>query len=245
MSVIRPLDLVRVSRRLMVLQSSWCEGSMQAEGLAYGISPGLRRIYEDPEDLAQAIRRYHITFNTHPFLTGVVAGAILKMEQAGEDPKKIDLFINTTMGPLAAFGDPFFKGALSPFVGVLSVVSALCLGPAAGIFALLVIFNAVHLFVRFKGILVGFRAGDQALLMVAKWIGPTRTTIIKTATAVLAGSFFVLVALRFDNTINTWEVSLTGALGLLCALLLIKKRSLSVYMAPALILVILLLEVFV
>ncbi|MBW2277779.1 MAG: PTS system mannose/fructose/sorbose family transporter subunit IID, partial [Deltaproteobacteria bacterium] len=119
------LDLLRVGLRLLVLQSAWSEGILQSVGLAYCLVPGLRRIHSTPAELDAAIRRHRTPFNTHPFLAGAIAGAVLRMEADGLPPQQIASFTRDSMGPLGAVGDPFFRGALAPTASLIAALAAL------------------------------------------------------------------------------------------------------------------------
>jgi mannose/fructose/N-acetylgalactosamine-specific phosphotransferase system component IID len=196
-SGVKSTDLMRVASRLSLLQTTWFEGGMQSIGLAYCLIPGLRSLYPKPDDLQEALDRYQTPFNTHPFLAGIIAGALLKMEEQHAPPKDIAYFSTNTMGVLAAFGDPFFRSALPMFATVCACLAAMLGGVIAGIATLLVLFNAVHFAVRFGGINLGFREGRDVVPSVARWLSPKRTHMIRRLSAIGIGLVLVGTAMTF------------------------------------------------
>jgi PTS system mannose-specific IID component len=204
MSKLRAKEMIQVSLRLSLLQSSWCEGGMQSIGLAYCLVPGLRRLYPDEPDLTRAMKRYKDPFNTHPFLAGVFTGAVLKLEEDRRSPAEIDAFIHGSMGPMAALADPLFAHALPAFVAVAASLAAIFGGPLAGIITLLVAFNTVHFAVRYCGIYMGFKDGDMVMLKFANWLNPKRTRRLKTLAAAGAGVVLVAVADKFGPVLPIW-----------------------------------------
>lgn len=236
-------DLLRVSFRLAFLQVTWCEGSMQSEGLAYCLLPGLGRIHEDPDTLNSSLRKYRAPFNTHPYMVGVVAGSILRMEEEGASYKRVTSFLRGTMGPLAAVGDPFFRSALAPTSAILASLAALLFGAIAGIAALLVAFNLLHLLIRIRGVFVGYRDGEAALTRVTGWMESRRTRLLKTAAATIGG-IFLGVLFSDSGAVPVHLASGGGGAGaLLLALGLVGRRALWVYVAPALLAALFVLEV--
>ena len=238
---IKKADLVKVALRMIFIQTSWSEGGMQSEALAYCLAPALRRLYPDGADLDEALRRYRTPFNTHPYLAGMIAGNILKMEQDGAPPKKIGLIVRGTMGPLAAMGDPFFKAAMAPAAAAIGCAVALLAGPIPGVVALLLAFNTVHVLVRVSSVFTGFRKGEMAMADLATWIGPSRTRIIKTAASALVGVVLVLTVLRFGVDIVPGG-AIAGGACVVGGLLLTGRRSVWAYATPVLLAVFLALE---
>lgn len=225
-------DLMKVALRLALLQSTWSEGSMQTVGLIYCLLPARRKLNPSPQALDQVIRQYQEPFNTHPFLVGAVAGAILRLEEEGKKPREISAFLRGTMGPLAALGDPFFRGALPVFSTIVASLVTMFGGIWAGIITFLAIFNSVHFFVRISGIFVGYREGYNVLAKIAKWMGPHRTALTSHVAAAVTGIVLVSVAHRFGPAHPTWMSLLIGGLGALFALALIRWRLLQGYALP-------------
>ncbi len=242
---VRKRDLVRISLRLTLLQSSWCEGIMQSVGLSYAVAPGLARLFPDTQQRRSVYRHLKEPFNTHPFLVAIVAGAALRMEEQGRPEREIVSFLRSTMGPLAALGDPFFRGALPPFVATTAALAALIAGVWAGIIVALLLFNIIHLGVRVRGVFVGYKEGITVLPRVGRWLSPTRTRLIRTATAFVAGSVMATLALTLSQKVTApgWAVFAAPLAGLAIAALLTRWRRLDVYAVPVFITAIIIAEV--
>ena len=219
MSLLTRKDLLRVSLRLSLLQSTWFEGGMQAIGLSYCLIPGLRVIYPDTSDLRDAIARYQAPFNTHPFMAGIIAGIVLRMEEEKTPPEMISSFARNSMGLLAALADPFFKSALPTFVSVSACLAAMLGGAVAGIATILIAFNVIHFAVRFVGVSLGHKEGLEVLKRVAGWLSPARTAQLKRASAVGSGLVMVVAAMRFGDLLekHVWIGIAAAAAGLATA----------------------------
>jgi PTS system mannose-specific IID component len=232
MTKIRTKDLIRVSFRLTLLQSTWCEGGMQSIGLAFCLLPGLRRLYGSSGELNEALRRHNLPFNTHPFLAGILAGAALKIEEEGGTPQEMDAFLQNSMGPLAALGDPFFFGALPVFVAVTASLCAIYGGILAGILSLLLLFNGVHIVVRLRGIFTGYRKGYEALTPMARWLSPGHTRMVKTLAAIGTGGVLIASVRSFGAVESLWVTIAIGLGGILLALGFTKWRSSQLFLMP-------------
>ncbi|MCP4199496.1 MAG: PTS mannose/fructose/sorbose transporter family subunit IID [Proteobacteria bacterium] len=243
MNKIRRKDLLKVSLRLTLLQSTWCEGEMQSIGLAFCLLPGLRRLYGSRDELNEALRRHHRPFNTHPFVAGVIAGAALKIEEERRTPEEMDLFLQSSMGPLAALGDPFFFGALPIFVAVAAALCAMYAGVWAGILSLLFLFNGIHIAVRLKGVFTGYREGYESLPHMARWLSPSHTRWAKTLAAAGAGAVLIAAVREFGAVDSLWVTVVIGVGGILMAFGLRKWRSSHYFLMPALVAIALCVEV--
>jgi PTS system mannose-specific IID component len=142
--------------RQFLIQGCWNYEGMQNVGFAYSILPALRELYRDrPEELTKALKRHLEFFNTQPSMGGVILGAALRLEEraaAGEaDPRQIGTFKVGLMGSLGAIGDAYFWGALRPMASVAGAILAL-VHPFLGIAALLLLYNASHLSIRWRGL---------------------------------------------------------------------------------------------
>ncbi len=243
MSRIRVKDLLRVSFRLTLLQSTWCEGGMQSVGLAYCLIPGLKRLRAAPEDVTETLKGLEEPVNTHPFLVGVVAGTVLRVQEDNPDHNGIDVLSRGAMGPLAALGDPFFQSALPAFVAVSAALAAMLGGVLAGILTLLILFNTIHAIVRFGGVFIGYRDGYAVLERVARLLSPARTKLLKTLAAVGAGVVLIAAVTKFGSAVPVWVAMAFGMGGILVALGLVKWQSVQVYVTILLMAVVLSIEV--
>lgn len=141
------------------------------------LDPCLKRTYEDRDEYRAAVIRHLGYFNTNPYLAGIVLGAVAKLEERrarlsveerkGFD-KKIDQMKMSLSAAMAAIGDSFFWGALKPACAASAILLWLFLWTLrvphpffwGGLFYL-VAFNAPALFVRWRGIRLGYAHPDD------------------------------------------------------------------------------------
>ena len=186
--------------RQFALQACWNYEGMQNVGFAYSILPALRQLYAGrPDDMIRALKRHLEFFNTNPVLAGVILGAAVRLEEraaAGEtDPRAIGTFKVGLMGSLGAIGDSYFWGALKPMASVVGAILAL-VNPVLGIVALLVLYNASHLAIRFRGFASGM-AGEESAVRYLKEAGfAARTEDRKMVAAVMGGAFAGVIGSR-------------------------------------------------
>jgi PTS system mannose-specific IID component len=185
-----PATLVRVFWRCLFLQASWNRRGMQNLGFAYAIDPALRRLYPEPERRLDALRRHLGFFNCHPYMAAAILGGAIHHEErvaagaeAGEGPLA---YKSALQGPLAALGDGFFWTALRPFAGALGAAGALLVG-WPGVAAAVVLYNAVHLFLRIELFRAGYAGGDAVVARIAGLGLPVLADRLRGAGAALCG----------------------------------------------------------
>ncbi len=179
--------------RQFLVQGCWNYEGMQNVGFAYAIFPALREFYAGrPEEAQKAVKRHLEFFNTHPAMGAVILGAGVQLEAraaAGKaDPKGIGAFKVGLMGSLGAIGDAYFWGALRPMASAAGAILAL-LHPMIGIAVLLVIYNATHLAVRFRGFTAGMEGPEEAVAWLKREALNIKTEDRKLAASVLAGVY--------------------------------------------------------
>lgn len=115
---------------------------MQSIAFTDALLPALKKLYPDPEDLKDAMRRHLELFNTNATAGGLILGTVLAMEEEkANDPEAIPsesiVAVKTgLMGPVAAFGDSFSAGTLT----TLFILAACSLAQSGSFLGLLVLF---------------------------------------------------------------------------------------------------------
>ena len=182
--------LARVFWRCLFLQAAWNRRGMQNLGFAYAIDPALRALYPEPARREEALRRHLGFFNCHPYMAAAIVGGAIHHEErvaAGAEPGGQPLrYKQTLQGPLAALGDGFFWTALRPFFGALAAVGALVAGWPA-IVAALALYNAIHLALRIRLFLAGYRDGDAIVGDIGRLGLPVTADRLRAAGAALCG----------------------------------------------------------
>lgn len=194
--------LFRVYWRSLLLQASWNPQGMQNLGLAYALFPALRQLYPDPQRQTEAVRRHLVFFNTHPYVAAAILGGVLfhevKIARGEESPERVIAFKAALMGPLAALGDGFFWLSLKPAVGALSAALVPVLHAWAAVL-FLVLYNVVHLTLRYRLFQIGLARGDRLVEEVARANLPLRGARLRGVAAASAGGLAMWLAITFGE----------------------------------------------
>ena len=194
---------------------------MQNVGFAYSLIPLVGELGEDKKRISGILARHILPFSSHPYLTGAIIGSVARLEESCGDrdcPEAVRLK-ETLMAPYAAAGDPFFWGGLKPFSSVAGVILALEGVLFAPLFFLMA-YNSIHIWIRFKGFIEGYRDGRGGIGFLTGVDLPGKTRMLKWGTifflallgAVFVNSPFPLIDLA-------WGITMGGTLALilLCA----------------------------
>ena len=174
--------------RSFFLQAGWNFSKYQNVGLAFVMTPFLSHLYQqNKRDLPSVLERYLEGFNTQPMMASFCFGALAKQEERMARAKtlaeyrerlsewnslKRSLSITT-----ASLGDRLFWGTLKPFTLLLALFIWLALNinffevssgqtvPFIEVFGACLVaffaFNAVALFVKWKGISLSYDAPNN------------------------------------------------------------------------------------
>ena len=181
---ITPRDLRRVFWRSFQMEFSWNYERQMNLAFVYALIPVLKKLYPRKEELARALKRHLVFFNTTPHIVTLLLGITTAMEeknshQKNMDATAIDNVKASLMGPLAGLGDSFFWGTLrliATGIGTSLALKGNILGPIL----FLLVFNVPHILVRFMAI----RHEDELKLsrrIAASWV------VISMAVAVFIG----------------------------------------------------------
>jgi len=110
---------------------------LQGTAFAQAMTPIIRKLYKDPEDIKAALKRHLVFFNTEPNVGGVIHGAVIAMEEqrangADIDDDAINSVKSGLMGPLAGVGDSISQGTITPIllsIGISLAAAGNILGP--------------------------------------------------------------------------------------------------------------------
>ena len=99
---------------------------MQGLGVAHAMAPIIRALYHTKEDIAAALKRHLVFFNTEPQAGAVIHGAVIAMEEERANGADIsDEAINAVkcglMGPLSGLGDSITQGLITPILLALGI----------------------------------------------------------------------------------------------------------------------------
>jgi mannose/fructose/N-acetylgalactosamine-specific phosphotransferase system component IID len=99
---------------------------LQGTAFAQAMTPIIRKLYKDPEEIKAALKRHLIFFNTEPNVGGIIHGATIAMEEqrangAPIDDDAINSFKTGLMGPMAGIGDSISQGTITPILLTLGI----------------------------------------------------------------------------------------------------------------------------
>jgi PTS system mannose-specific IID component len=138
---------------------------MQNMGFAYAMIPVIRKLAGNKEEIAAMLTRHLQLFNSNPYLSGPILGSVAKLEMELSKQGQCleaDNLKRTLMAPFAAIGDSLFWGSLKPFSAILAVI--LCFqGWLFAPLVFLILYNSLHLLVRFFGMVVGYKNGKGGI----------------------------------------------------------------------------------
>lgn len=159
--------LNKMAWRSMFLQASFNYERMQAGGWLYSILPGLQKIHKNKQDLSTSMKHNLEFFNCHPFLITFVMGIIISLEQKKADVQTIRSLRVAAMGPLGGIGDAIFWFTLLPISAGVGANLALE-GSIAGPIIFLLMFNIVHLGLRFWLMHWSYKTGVEGITKLTK-----------------------------------------------------------------------------
>lgn len=185
---------VGVLLRALAVQGSWNYETLTGTGFAFVILPALRRIHgEDRPGLEAALRRHEGPFNSHPYLAPLAIGAVIRMEEDGEDPLVIDRFKAALRGSLGTLGDQLVWAGWRP-VCLLGALALLLLGAPwwATLLSFLVLYNLGHVGVMYWGLSVGLTEGRGVAERLRGSVRSTQPRLMAVG-ACLAGMVMILI----------------------------------------------------
>lgn len=146
-----------------LLQGSWNYERMQNGGWAYSMIPALRRLYPNKEDMAAALQRHLVFFNTQPYLASPIIGVTLALEEDKANGVEVnDEAIQGIkvgmMGPLAGVGDPVFWYTVRPILGALGASMAIN-GNILGPILFFILWNLIRIAFLWYTQELGYKAG--------------------------------------------------------------------------------------
>lgn len=165
-------DLRRVFWRSFQMEFSWNYERQMNLAFVYALIPVLKKLYPQKAELATALKRHLVFFNTTPHIVTLLLGITTAMEEKNSqqqemDGTAIDNVKASLMGPLAGLGDSFFWGTLrliATGIGTSLALQGNILGPIL----FLLVFNVPHILVRWLFTRWGYVLGTGVLHRVQK-----------------------------------------------------------------------------
>lgn len=203
--VLTKKDLNHMAVRSFFLQASFNYERMQGGGWVYGLIPGLKKIHKNKKDLRSALLDHLQFFNTHPFLVTFIQGVILAMEENKEPRSTIRGFKVALMGPLGGIGDALFWLTLLPVTA--GIASSLAQeGNILGPLFFIVVFNIVHLLLRFGLIHYGYNTGTRAIEVLKQYTKKISRAVSIVGLSVIGALTATYINLSIAATVTAGEI---------------------------------------
>ncbi len=140
---------------------------LQATAFAASMGTIIRKLYTGKEDIAAALKRHLVFFNTEPNFGAVIHGIVIAMEEKKANGVDIsDEAINSVktglMGPLAGLGDTLTQGTIIPLllaIGISFGVDGSLFGPLF----FLIGCPAALMFIAYTAFMRGYISGKDAV----------------------------------------------------------------------------------
>ncbi|MBY6198423.1 PTS system mannose/fructose/sorbose family transporter subunit IID [Vibrio hangzhouensis] len=193
-------DLTKCWRAWMMYNlSSMSFERLESFGFCLGMMPALKKLYPNPEDRQEAMKRHASFYNTEPQLGAIINGMAVGMEEKKANGEPVDgETINTLkvglMGPVAGIGDSMIPGMLVPIL--LSIGMALAAGGSMlGPIFYIVAFNAIAIIGSYQLFMKGYKMGAGSVEMLVSH----RSTKIREALSLLGVFVMGGVAASYVN----------------------------------------------
>lgn len=215
--------------RTLFVNAAVTARGMQLVGQLYVLEPALRHLYPDQDKRAEAVSRYLVHSNTHPYMLPFYVGTVLSLESliaAGSLPGSTVPVVRQTLGStLSAIGDGFFEGALLPCWALLCVSLLLSEHIVAALivtlllFTLLLAFRCGSFFYALKHGMAGLNGLKR--LNLINWAGR-----IKFCNAALIAVILWQLAPR-EAPLSPWDFGILSVGAVLCAAWIVGRWRLS------------------
>ncbi len=154
--------LAELALHTFFLEASFNPERRQGLGAASALLPVAGAWPEGPSRVA-FYERHLERFNTNPPFSGLVLGAVARVEvdaAAGDETalKRLPRIKRALEAPFAAVGDALFWNGIRPVAALLGSAAALIWG-GAGAVLFLVLYNLIHIPTRIGGVIRGYGLG--------------------------------------------------------------------------------------
>jgi mannose/fructose/N-acetylgalactosamine-specific phosphotransferase system component IID len=200
--------------RSFFIQAFWNYPRMLGVGFLYALQPAARVLFPDRQSRIEFLKRHSSYFNAQPYCASLALGYVLRREKdlvrsgdtATEERQNVLKIKEDLCGMLGLIGDQIFWQLLKPTASSIGMTAALVIALIAGQFGLwpaligvilfLLIFNPLHLWMRWWGLMTGFHAGEGLVASLASGVIP-RLRRRLTSIGIYAAVMLTLVAFTF------------------------------------------------
>lgn len=182
---------------------------LQGTAFAQAMTPIIRKLYKDPEDIKAALKRHLVFFNTEPNIGGIIHGTVIAMEEqrangAPIDDDAINSFKTGLMGPLAGVGDSISQGTITPIllsIGIGLAAAGNIFGPILYLVLEVGIMLALAYFMWMQGY-------DRGRVGVTDLLRSGLLDRYLTGAGVLGNMVMGALAFQFVHVFLTWTIGI-------------------------------------
>lgn len=238
-------DMMKVFWRSFFHEASFNMERYQALGIAYAMTPILKKLYKDkPEEMVAACQRHVELYNAPVQITNFTVGLVIALEEKNANSEQdmgplISSLKTSLMGPLSAIGDTLFWGVIrivSASIGAAMMIK----GNPIGAILFVLLFNIPHVVLRYFTLFWSYKLGENFLASltggVVRKITESAYLVGQMVIGAMAASF-VAISVPLNITVGESVLNLQTdvldaifpnllplTLTLLCAWLLRKKN---------------------
>jgi len=184
---------VKLTLASFFIQTSWSFTSLQHLGFLFTLSSGVRE-----KTQTKLLHKCKTIFNTHPYMVSYIIGAVLRAFDEGQStPGRIDRFVSIAQASFATAGDLLFWQTIRPALFLGAVILGLKIG-IMGPIAVLVVYNALHLFHRIRGFQEGYEKGDDIIYLLRTRRFTLVQRVFEFLGALFTGGLLTLLTLDFN-----------------------------------------------
>jgi PTS system mannose-specific IID component len=187
----------------------------QGTGFAHAMTPIIRKLYKDPEEIKAALKRHLIFFNTEPDTGGVIHGMTIALEEQRAlgnteiDDETITNVKSGLMGPVAGLGDTLKQGTWFPVWQSIAIGVALAAnGSVSGVMGPILYFLAAAAYTFAFGWWVYYEGYRRGQALVTQLLRTGLLDDVRTGASVLGAAVLGALGAQFV-TVSTgiqWDV---------------------------------------
>lgn len=159
-------------------EAGWNYEKMQGLGYCYTVMPFLEKIYDNEDDLQNAVKNHLQFFNSNMKVGSLIVGAAMAIEEeGGADAQETVAAVKAgLMGPLAGVGDTLFGMTATTIFGAIAAYMALEGSPIGCI--LWILWGVCTNFISYFFMNLGYKQGAK----VVSSVGTTLKNVTEAAT---------------------------------------------------------------
>jgi mannose/fructose/N-acetylgalactosamine-specific phosphotransferase system component IID len=187
----------------------------QGTGFAHAMTPIIRKLYKDPDEIKAALKRHLVFFNTEPDTGGVIHGMTIALEEQRAlgntdiDDETITNVKSGLMGPFAGLGDTLKQGTWFPVWQSIAIGVALAAnGSVSGILGPVIYALAAGAYTFAFGWWVYYQGYRQGQALVGRMLQSGLLDDVRTGASVLGAAVLGALGAQFI-TVSTgikWDV---------------------------------------